>query len=62
MVGACPTVTDRSWVTVTGTGSLSVTPTVKGKVPAVVGVPARSPELASSVMPGGRVPDVTDQV
>ena len=57
-----PTVIDRSWVTLAGVGSASVTPTVNAYVPTDVGVPDRSPESASRVRPGGSEPEVTDQV
>jgi hypothetical protein len=48
-------------------GSLSapaafVAVTVKLKLPGAVGVPAKAPVFASSVMPGGRLPAVTLQV
>lgn len=41
---------------------LSLTVTVKLKVPPVVGVPVIAPEFAANVKPAGRVPAVTDQL
>ena len=41
---------------------LSVTWMVKPKVPAVVGVPLRTPVVEFSVRPGGNDPETTDQV
>ncbi len=42
--------------------ALSVTLTVKAKVPAAVGVPDSSPVDAPRVIPAGSAPALTDQV
>ena len=46
---------------ISGIGALSVTVTVKGKVPIRVGVPLSAP-LVASVSPGGSAPPVTAQL
>ena len=62
-VPAATTVIERPWVSVWGVPVVeSVTVTVKGEVPAVVGVPEIPPVEGSRVKPAGRVPVVTAQV
>ena len=62
LVVAGATVIERLAVAVTGVASESVTPTVKGYVPPVVGVPLSVPLEASSESPGGSEPVVTAQL
>jgi hypothetical protein len=52
---------DKGFVPVSGGVELSVTPTVKSKVPDVVGVPEKTPP-AERVSPSGIAPAVTDHV